>query len=143
MAKARATEATAGTLAADTLPGAPSLPDHRPSPQSKPPTKAQIDQNGRWTFDEVASYTRDGANTWAVQQFKTVRQGNQVTYFFMSSDIQRGIDVFSWTGPAGPALGTVSASRSPAPVGNIALGAMAGVLLSPPAGGRGPPARPK
>jgi hypothetical protein len=88
-----------------------------------------IDQNGRWTFDEVASYTPDGANTWAVQNFKTVRQGNQVTYFFMASDIQRGIDVFSWTGPAGPAVGTVSATGSSVPVGNVALGAMAGLLL--------------
>jgi hypothetical protein len=88
-----------------------------------------IDQNGRWTFDEVASYTPDGANTWAVHNFRTVRRGNQVTYFFMSSDIQRGIDVFSWTGPAGPALGTVSSSRASAPLGNVALGAMAGLLL--------------
>jgi hypothetical protein len=88
-----------------------------------------IDQNGRWTFDEVASYTPDGANTWVVQNFKTVRQGTQVTYFFMASDIQRGIDIFSWTGPAGPAVGTVSTSTSSAQVGNLALGAMAGILL--------------
>jgi hypothetical protein len=88
-----------------------------------------IDQNGRWTFDEVASYTPDGANTWAVQQFKTVRQGSNVTYFFMASDIQRGIDIFSWTGPAGPAVGNTSASSTSFPTGNVALGAMAGILL--------------
>jgi hypothetical protein len=88
-----------------------------------------IDQNGRWTFNEVASFTPDGANTWAVQNFKTVRQGNQVTYFFMASDIQRGIDIFSWKGPAGPAVGSISSSSSASPLGNLVLGAMAGILL--------------
>jgi hypothetical protein len=95
-----------------------------------------IDANGRWTFDEVASFTPDGANTWVVQNFKTVRRGNTVTYFFMASDIQRGIDVFSWTGPAGPSLGSTarSAARSPSRSGNLALGAMAGILLPVAAG---------
>jgi hypothetical protein len=88
-----------------------------------------IDQNGRWTFNEVASFTPDGANTWAVQNFKTVRHGNQVTYFFMASDIQRGIDIFSWKGPAGPAVGSISSSSSASPLGNLVLGAMAGILL--------------
>jgi len=88
-----------------------------------------IDQNGRWTFDEVASYTPDGANTWAVENFKTVRRGNRVTYFFLASDIQRGIDIFAWTGPAGPAVGTVTSAHASSPLGNMALGAMAGLLL--------------
>ena len=89
-----------------------------------------IDEDGRWTFNEVASYTPDGANTWAVHRFKTVRRpGNRVTYFFMASDIQRGIDIFKWTGPAGPSVGTLATSSSSAPVGNVALAAMAGLLL--------------
>jgi hypothetical protein len=88
-----------------------------------------IDQNGRWTFDEVASFTPEAANTWAVQNFKTVRRGNRVTYFFVASDIQRGIDIFSWTGPAGHTVGTISPSRSSSPLGNVALLAMAGLLL--------------
>jgi hypothetical protein len=69
----------------------------------------QIDQNGRWTFTEVASLVLPGANTWVAQQFRIVknRDGSR-TYFFMTSDIQRGIDVFSWTGPAGPKLGSMA-----------------------------------
>jgi hypothetical protein len=89
----------------------------------------RIDQNGRWTFDEVASFTPEGANTWAVSNFKTVRRAGRVTYFFLASDIQRGIDIFSWTGPAGPAVGTLATSGSSSPLGNVALGAMAGLLL--------------
>jgi hypothetical protein len=64
-----------------------------------------IDENGRWTFEEVASFVPQGinANTWTVTRFKTVdnRDGTK-TYFFMSSDIQRGVDIFSWTGPSNP-----------------------------------------
>jgi hypothetical protein len=91
-----------------------------------------IDENGRWTFDEVASFTPQGidANTWVAQVFKTVKKKNSVTYFFMSSDIQRGIDVFSWTGPPGPKLGSMRKAESSTPLGNMALGA-AGLALLP------------
>jgi hypothetical protein len=120
------------------------VPRHRPAPQDSPREQRfitayytqgtkivdyRINKRGRWTFDEVASFTPEGANTWAVANFKTVRRGNRVTYFFLASDIQRGIDIFSWTGPAGPAVGSLSTAASSAPVGNIALGAMAGLLL--------------
>jgi hypothetical protein len=89
----------------------------------------RIDLNGRWTFNEIASYTPKGANTWAVQQFKSVRQGSTITYYFLASDIQRGIDIFSWTGPAGPRVGTITPKQASVPVGNMALGAMAALLL--------------
>jgi hypothetical protein len=40
-----------------------------------------------------------GANTWAVEDFVTrTNPDGTKTYFFVASDNQRGIDVFSWTG---------------------------------------------
>jgi hypothetical protein len=71
----------------------------------------QVDQDGRWTFTEVASLVLPGANTWVAQQFKIVKNKDGTrTYFIMTSDIQRGIDVVKWTGPAGPKLGAVAPS---------------------------------
>jgi hypothetical protein len=65
-----------------------------------------IDRNGRWTFRETASLMLPNANTWAVEDFKIRRNANGTkTYFFLASDIQRGMDVFSWTGRPNP-IGT-------------------------------------
>jgi hypothetical protein len=59
-----------------------------------------IDANGRFIFRETASLMLPNANTWAVEDFKiTKNRDGTRTYFFVASDIQRGIDVFSWTGP--------------------------------------------
>lgn len=59
-----------------------------------------VDNNGRWTFDEVASYNLPGANTWAAEDFKIVNHSDGTrTYFFLASDIDRGIDVVKWRGP--------------------------------------------
>jgi hypothetical protein len=90
-----------------------------------------IDEAGRWTFEEVASFTPLGvnANTWAVEPFKTVHGLNSVTYFFMASDIQRGIDIFSWTGPAGPRIGSIGRSSSGVSAGDVGLGGLVLVLL--------------
>jgi hypothetical protein len=90
-----------------------------------------IDQNGRWTFEEVASFTPIGvnANTWTADVFKTKRQGETVTYFFMASDIQRGIDIFSWTGPAGPGIGSINAAPSGLSAADLGLGGLGLVLL--------------
>jgi hypothetical protein len=63
------------------------------------------DSQGRWTFNEIASVIPQNptANTWASQVFKTKKNDDgTVTYYFMSSDITRGIDIFSWTGPRNP-----------------------------------------
>ena len=39
-------------------------------------------------------------NVWAVEDFKIVDNGDGTrTYFFLADDIQRGIDIFTWTGP--------------------------------------------
>jgi hypothetical protein len=64
-----------------------------------------IDANGRWTFRETASVVPQGpaANTWASNIFKIERNDDgTVTYYFLATDITRGIDVFKWTGPANP-----------------------------------------
>jgi hypothetical protein len=79
-----------------------------------------IDADGRWTFEEVASFVPQGvnANTWAVQHFKIVDNGDGTnTYYFVASDIQRGIDVFSWTGPPNPMGASPRASLGRAAVG--------------------------
>jgi hypothetical protein len=91
-----------------------------------------VDENGRMTFEEVASYTPQNANTWVVEDFKIVDNGDGTkTYFFMSSDIQRGIDVFTWTGPPGPAMGSVSTAPSARPpmVANVGLVGLGLILL--------------
>jgi hypothetical protein len=74
-----------------------------------------IDKNGRWTFRETASLMLPGANTWAVEDFliKKNRDGTR-TYNFVASDIQRGIDVFSWTGRPNP-IGAKAPSGGLAP----------------------------
>ena len=76
-------------------------------------------QNGKWSFRETASVVPQGpnANTWASQIFKTKRHANgDVTYWFMASDIQRGIDIFKWTGPRNP-RGTPPPTSASAPAG--------------------------
>lgn len=58
-------------------------------------------KNGRWTFRETASVVPQGpnANTWTTEVFKIVKRKNgRRTYYFMATDITRGIDIFSWTG---------------------------------------------
>lgn len=66
------------------------------------------DPQGRWTFREIASVVPQNptANTWTSQVFKKVKNDDgSMTYYFMASDITRGIDIFSWTGPRNP-IGT-------------------------------------
>ena len=59
-----------------------------------------FDDAGRVVFRETASYVPEGTQQWAVQPFKIVKNDDGTkTYYLVSSDIGRGIDVFSWTGP--------------------------------------------
>lgn len=64
-----------------------------------------IDAEGKWSFEEVASYTLLPNDIWAAEVFRIEEEedGNR-TYYFVSNDIARGLDVFSFTGPRGPAL---------------------------------------
>jgi hypothetical protein len=76
-----------------------------------------FDANGRVTFRETASFVAEGTNQWAVQPFKIVKnEDGTKTYFLMSSDISRGIDIFTWTGPPNP---NGSAPPAPAVVGKL------------------------
>lgn len=104
------------------------------------------DENNRWTFRETASVIPQGpaANTWTSNVFKIKRHGNgEVTYFFMSSDITRGIDIFKWRGPSNPrgtpppattsggsggAKRTGSSGRSS---GTVGFGFLGAALLAP------------
>lgn len=59
----------------------------------------EVDSNGKLTFHEVAAFILPAANTWAAEDFKIRRNSNGTrTYYFMASDIARGIDIFEWTG---------------------------------------------
>ena len=62
-----------------------------------------VDAEGEIHFRETASIVFPGAETWAAEDFKIVDNGDGTrTYYFISTDIGRGIDVFSWTGPTHP-----------------------------------------
>jgi hypothetical protein len=74
-----------------------------------------IDGQGRWTFREIASAVPQNPNatTCTSQVFKIKRNDDGTkTYYFMASDITRGIDIFTWTGPANP-TGTPPPSDAP------------------------------
>jgi hypothetical protein len=62
-----------------------------------------VDAQGELQFRETASIILPNAQTWAAEDFKIVDNGDGTkTYYFAASDITRGIDVFSWTGPPNP-----------------------------------------
>lgn len=62
-----------------------------------------IDDNGKAVFNEVASLTLANTQQWAVEDFKIVNNEDGTrTYYFIASDIERGIDIFSWTGEPNP-----------------------------------------
>lgn len=64
-----------------------------------------VDGSGAWSFNEIASVVPNGpsANTWAAEVFKRqLNDDGTMTYFFIATDITRGIDIFSWTGPRNP-----------------------------------------
>jgi hypothetical protein len=94
-----------------------------------------IDQNGRFTFQERASLILQNANTWAFQQFRIKNNPDGTrTYYFVASDITRGIDVISWTGPtnrfsAAPPVAPTSTPRTRLPLADIALMLMAAAVL--------------
>ena len=83
-----------------------------------------VDADGKWAFNEIASYRLPGANTWASEVFDTVdNEDGTRTYFFLSTGFAlgegtaRGIDVFSWTGPTNPFSTAIAqpAGAAPAP----------------------------
>jgi putative cell wall-binding protein len=65
-----------------------------------------VDADGNFVFDEVASMILPGANSWTTDAWRITDNADGTrTYDMLSSDIQRGVDVFSWTGPRATAIG--------------------------------------
>ena len=74
------------------------------------------DAEGEFHFRETASIIFPGAETWATEDFKIVDNPDGTrTYYFAASDIGRGIDVFSWTGPTNPIGSAPPTTRTAAP----------------------------
>jgi hypothetical protein len=89
-----------------------------------------IDDQGRWTFREIASAVPQNPNatTWTSQVFKIKKNDDgSKTYYFMASDITRGIDIFTWTGPPNP---KGSPPPSEAPVQEQTSGLAGGLLAA-------------
>ena len=64
-----------------------------------------INAQGQFEFKEVAGYTLLPNDIWAAEVFKIDDNPDGTrTYWFLSNDVGRGMDVFKWTGPKGPAL---------------------------------------
>jgi hypothetical protein len=72
----------------------------------------EIDDDGRFVFDEIASFVPKlpvvEANSWSSRVFdiedtgEVDDDGRELrTYHIISNDIDRGVDILSWTGPAG------------------------------------------
>jgi hypothetical protein len=69
-----------------------------------------VDDAGRWSFRETASIVFPHANTWTVDVFDIVANDDGTkTYHLLASDIDRGVDIFTWRSAPNP-IGT------PAPV---------------------------
>jgi hypothetical protein len=57
-----------------------------------------VEEDGSLRFEEVASFVLPGTANWVTNFFKiTDNPDGTRTYHLMSSDIARGIDVFTWT----------------------------------------------
>lgn len=74
------------------------------------------DAEGEFHFRETASIILPGAETWTTEDFKIVDNPDGTrTYYFAASDISRGIDIFSWTGPTNPIGSPPPAPKTAAP----------------------------
>ena len=89
------------------------------------------DANDKWSFRETSSVVpqNPSANTWASEVFKKkTNEDGTVSYWFIATDISRGIDILKWTGPANP-MGTAPpasarANRSDERSGALSAGAL-------------------
>lgn len=89
----------------------------------------------RISFRETASFVLPGANTWMAHPFKTVNNPDGTrTYYLIANDIQRGIDIFSYTampnpiGAPPPAEATATATIQ---AGNAGAGLLVLVAVLP------------
>lgn len=85
---------------------------------------------GRLQMTETASMQLPGANTWAVETFKTVDNPDGTrTYFMVASDIERGVDVYSYRGPKATAVAVAPDAVIPEVPLALVLPALAGLVL--------------
>lgn len=85
-----------------------------------------VDAQGRLQFEERASFTLPNANTWTAESFKTRRNDDGTsTYFIAADDIHRGIDIVSWTGEPNP-VGTPAPAK---PESKADVGLVGGSLV--------------
>lgn len=95
------------------------------------------DDEGNLVFEERASFTLPRANTWAAEQFKIRENANGTkTYFIAVNDIQRGIDVVSWTGQPNPRGTPMPAPSADTAAMNAGLAGGSALLLAAAAGYR-------
>ena len=74
----------------------------------------EMDAEGKFKFTEVASYTLLPNDIWTAEVYKVEDAGDgNRTYYFLSNDVKRGMDVFKWTGPRGPALQSEALTTTP------------------------------
>lgn len=83
-----------------------------------------VDAQGRWTFDEVASIVFPNANTWTSDVFRIDEHADGTnTYYFLASDINRGVDIFTWRGRPHPGSSPVGVNGPRARTAGADLGA--------------------
>jgi hypothetical protein len=87
--------------------------------------------NNRISFRETASFVLPNANTWVAHPFKTVNNGDGTkTYTIFASDIERGIDVYTYRntpnpiGAPPPAQATATVQAGNAGAGLLVLAAV-------------------
>ncbi len=96
-----------------------------------------VDDAGHLQFEERASFTLPRANTWAAESFKVQRNANgSRTYFIAVDDIERGIDVVSWTGRPNLPGATAPPQTSTTAATNVGLVSGSAVLIGLAAGYR-------
>jgi hypothetical protein len=89
-----------------------------------------IDAQGHVQYRETSSFTLPNANTWAAEDFKIVDNPDGTrTYFLAADDIQRGIDVISWTGTPNATGAAAPAGSSGTMLMNVGLLGAASLLL--------------
>ena len=84
-----------------------------------------VDENRRWVSSRRWPRSRSRTRTRgrSTNFLNRANADGTRTYFFMASDIERGIDVFSWTGPANPLANPrpIAAPPRPGRAADVAL----------------------
>jgi hypothetical protein len=75
-----------------------------------------IAEDGTWSFEEVAYYNTLGNANWAAEAFRVVdNEDGTRTYFIMTSDVTRGVDVVKLTLEPNPITDHATTTNPPPP----------------------------